>query len=242
MATVQTKSTAHHDVRNDPNEPARRDDHHGEGATRGTSRMEAFADGVFAIAFTLPVVEIALPDPEGRDAALGAELLHLWPAYVGYLLASTVIGLYWVHHHFSGAMYRSTGHWFLIATAIFLGAIGFIAFPSRVLAEHFTDPAAQESAARYFVISMTFLAWTWLLKWTVGWKRDQVDSRLETDYIHHLNRRYWLFSALNGLAAVLVFLHWQTGLALCGLLTASLLIPPRTPRYHTEAPIVEGES
>ncbi|WP_294174346.1 TMEM175 family protein [uncultured Sphingomonas sp.] len=230
------------EVRDDPNAPARRDDHKGEGATRGTSRMEAFADGVFAIAFTLPVVEIVLPEVERPGATLAADLIHLWPSYLGYLLASAVIGLYWVHHHFSGAIYRTTGHWFLVATVIFLGAIGFIAFPSRVLAEHLADAAAREAGAVFWVISATVLAWTWLLKWTVGWKRGQVDSRLETDYVAALNRRYWWFVLLNTAAIALVFLHWPSGLALSLLLTFSLVLPPRTPRYHTEAPIVEGES
>jgi hypothetical protein len=86
MPTPQPKPIDEEDVRNDPNAPARRDDHHGEGATRGTSRMEAFADGVFAIAFTLPVVEIVLPDPEGPTSHLGANLLELWPSYLDYLL------------------------------------------------------------------------------------------------------------------------------------------------------------
>ncbi|CAA9517148.1 MAG: hypothetical protein AVDCRST_MAG62-880 [uncultured Sphingomonas sp.] len=101
---------------------------------------------------------------------------------------------------------------------------------------------AQQAAAEYFVLSMAVLAWSWLLKWTVGWRRNQVDSRLAMDYVRHLNRRYWLFALLNTAAAVLVYAHWPSGLALCGILTATLLIPPRTPRYHTEAPIVEGES
>lgn len=230
------------EVRDDPNAPARRDDHKGEGATRGTSRMEAFADGVFAIAFTLPVVEIALPEPGEEGRKLASDLLELWPSYAGYLLASGVIGLYWVHHHFSGAIYRTTGHWFLIATAIFLAAIGFIAFPARVIAEHISDPAAREAAAVYWVVSNAILAWTWLLKWTVGWKRGQVDSRLEASYVQALNRRYWWFVLLNSAAAALVLVHWPSGLALSAVLTASLLWPPRTPKYHTEAPIVEGES
>ena len=224
----------------DPTEPVRRDAHHGEGAARGTARMEAFADAVFAIAFTLPVVEIALP---GGDAPrLGDHLLGLWPSYFGYLLASFVIGLYWVHHHFSGAIYRTTGHWFLVATVVFLAAIGFIAFPARMFAEHVADPAASESAARYWVVSLAVLAWTWVFKWTVGWKRDQVDARLEPGYVIHLNRRYVTFGVLNTLAAALTFASWEAGIALSTLLTLSLLWPPATPRYVTEAPIVEGES
>ncbi|WP_118857477.1 TMEM175 family protein [Sphingomonas mesophila] len=230
------------EVRDDPDAPARRDDHEGEGATRGTARMEAFADAVFAIAFTLPVVEIHLPEASKPGGLLGTELVELWPSYLGYALASTVIGLYWVHHHFSGAIYRTTGHWFLIATAVFLAAIGFIAFPARVVAEHLTDPAAREGAAQYWVLALAAVSLTWLLKWTVGWRRGQVDSRLEPSYIARLNRGYWALGIANLAAAGLVFADWRLGLGLSTAALMALIIPPHTPRYRTEAPIVEGES
>ncbi len=225
----------------DLNAPARRDELEGEGAIRGTPRMEAFADGVFAIAITLPVVSIILPRVQRPGEALAGDLLALWPAYLGYLIAAFVIGLYWVHHHFSGAIYRTTGHWFLIATVAFLTIIGFIAFPARVMAEHLADSAARPAAAQYWVVSLTVLAWSWMLKWTVGRRRGQIDSRLEPGYVARLNRRYSWFAILNALAAVLVFVSWEFGLALSTLLMVSLLLPPETPRYVTEAPIVEGE-
>lgn len=230
------------EVRDDPNAPARRDDHEGDGATRGTARMEAFADGVFAIAFTLPVVEIALPKPGEEGLRLGHDLVALWPSYAGYALASFVIGLYWVHHHFSGAVYRTTGHWFLIATAVFLAMIGFIAFPARVVAEHFADAEARAAAAHYWVISLTLIAWSWYFKWTVGRVSGQIDSRLEPNYVARLDRRYRWFALLNGLAAAALVIGWVPALALSALLMLSLLLPPETPRYITQAPIVEGES
>jgi len=204
--------------------------------------MEAFADGVFAIAFTLPVVEIVLPPPQNDGAALAAQLQELWPHYFGYILASFVIGLYWVHHHFSGAIYRTTGHWFLIATAVFLAMIGFIAFPARVFAEHISDPAAREAASRYWVLCLTLLSWSWLLKWTVGMRRGQVDARLEPAYIKRLNHRYWRYSLLITVSAGLVLVHWPTGLAVSTLLLLWLLRPPETPRYVRSAPIIEGET
>ena len=226
----------------DPEAPARLDDHEGEGATRGTNRMEAFADGVFAIAFTLPVVEIALPGAGRRGSELGAQLHELWPSYGGYALASFVIGLYWVHHHFSGAIYRTTGHWFLIATAVFLAMIGFIAFPARVLAEHIFEPGAQEAASRFWVTCLALLSWSWLFKWTVGRARGQVDARLDPAYVDRLNRRYWRYTLLVTGSAGLVFVHWPTGFALSSLLLLWLLRPPETPRYRTEAPAIEGET
>ena len=57
-----------------------------------------------------------------------------------------VIGLYWVHHHFSGAIYRTTGHCFLLATVLFLTMIGYIAFPVRA----FTESLLHERCAARF--------------------------------------------------------------------------------------------
>ena len=226
----------------DPEAPARRDELEGEGAIRGTARMEAFADAVFAIAFTLPIVGIVLPSVERDGALLAGDLAALLPEYGGYLLASIVIGLYWVQHHFSGAIFRTTGHWFVIATTLFLAAIGFIAFPARVLAEHFPDVAARPAAARYWVVSLAVVSLAWLLKWSVGVRRGHIDPRLDPDYVQRLMRHFRLVAAGSVVAALLVFFSWQAGLALSTLLTLWLLIPPKTPRYTTQAPVIEGES
>ena len=226
---------------NDPDAPARRDELEGEGAIRGTARMEAFADGVFAIAFTLPVIDLAMPPAEQNGALLGRELTALAPQYAGYVIASTVIGLYWVQHHFSGAIFRTTGHWFVIATTFFLAAIGFIAFPGRVLADHFADFGARAVAAQYWVVSLAGLSLAWLLKWSVGVSHGHSDARLEPEYLKSLMRNFRLIAAGNVAAAVLVFLHWPSGLILSGLLMGWLLLPPETPRYITQAPVIEGE-
>lgn len=224
------------------NAPTRRDEVEGEGAIRGTARLEAFADGVFAIAFTLPIVEIVMPSIKGDGALLGDELAALAHAYAGYIISSAVIGLYWVSHHFSGAIFRSTGHWFVIATTVFLAAIGFIAFPARVFAEHFSDVAARPAAAQYWVVSLTALSLTWLLKWTVGVSHGHIDSRLEPGYVKRLTRNYRIAALLNVVAAIIVFSHWQMGLTLSAGLVAWLILPPETPRYVTEAPVIEGEA
>ena len=225
-----------------PDAPARRDELEGEGAIRGTGRMEAFADGVFAIAFTLPVIDLIMPPTDQNGAHLGKELAGLVPQYAGYAISSVVIGLYWVQHHFSGAIFRTTGHWFVIATTIFLAAIGFIAFPARVLAEHFAESGARAVAAEYFVVSLATLSLAWLLKWSIGVNHGHSDARLEPAYVKRLMRNFRLVAMGHVAAAALVFLHWPSGLTLSGLMILWLLLPPPTPRYITEAPVIEGES
>jgi uncharacterized membrane protein len=223
----------------DPEQTPRTDEHPGEGAVRGTQRMEIFADAVFAIAFTLPMVELHLPEP---GPGFGRRLLETWPEYLGYALSALVIGLYWVHHHFSGAIYRTTGHHFLLATMLFLAAIGFIAFPTRAFAEHVLDPATREPAAIFYACALAATAVAWLIKWKVGCATGDVDDRLEPAYVARLTRKYYVTTGLMVAAAALAVLRWEAGLALAAAVTLYYLRAPETPVYTKEAPEVEGAS
>lgn len=202
--------------------------------------MEIYADAVFAIAFTLPVVELVLP--EAGRGPLHRQILDLWPSYLGYLLSALVIGIYWVQHHFTGAIYRTAGHHFLIATVMFLMAIGFIAFPTRVFAEHVADPRARETASIFYTLSLGVTAVAWWGKWRTGLAYGDVDDRLDPAYVARLDRTYGISTLLMALAAALVFVRWEVGLALAALVTLSYLRPPETPDYKAEAPPVEGEA
>lgn len=224
--------------RADPKDAPRLDEHPGEGAVRGTQRMEIFADAVFAIAFTLPLVELRVPEA-GPD--FGAGLIALWPDYLGYGLSALVIGIYWAHHHFSGAIYRTTGHHFLLATLLFLVAIGFIAFPTRAFAEHIRDPAAREAGAVFYTCALAATNLAWLIKWRTGCLTGDVDDRLDPAYVARLTRKYYVTAALMAAAAALVFVRWEAGLALAAAVTLFYLRAPETPVYVGEAPTVEGE-
>lgn len=221
-----------------PETAPRLDEHPGDGAVRGTQRMEIFADAVFAIAFTLPLVELPMPE---AGPGFGTELIALWPAYLGYVLSTLVIGLYWVHHHFSGAIYRTAGHHLLLATMAFLMTIGFIAFPTRAFAEHLHDPEAREAAAIFYACALAAIQIGWLVKWKTGCWTGDVDDRLEGAYVARLTRRYYATTALMVAAAALSFARWEAGLALAGAVILSFLRAPETPAYVEEAPVVEGE-
>lgn len=223
---------------NDPSQARRLDEHPGEGATRGTQRMEIFADAVFAIAFTLPVLELKMPEP---GSGFVDRLLDLWPAYLGYLLSAAVIGIYWVHHHFSGAIYRTAGHHFLLATILFLTAIGFISYPTRAFAEHVQDPVTRAEAAIFYTCALAATAVTWLIKWKTGCATGDIDDRLEPAYVARLSRKYYWTTALMMAAAAISFAHWPSGLVLAAAVTLSYLRAPETPAYTKEAPTVEGE-
>jgi uncharacterized membrane protein len=223
---------------NDPDDTPHLDAHQGDGVVRATTRMEAFADAVFAIAFTIPVVEVVIPH---ADKFYGAKLLELWPTYLGYGLSALVVGIYWVNHHFVGAIYRTAGHRFLLATLLFLAAVGFIAVPTRAFAENILEHDARIAGAHFYVCALAFAALCWWLKWRIGIAQGEIDERLEPAYVERLNRRFAWATLLMGLAAPLVFLRWEAGLALAGVVTLSFLRTPETPQYRKEAPEIEGE-
>jgi uncharacterized membrane protein len=97
-----------------------------------TARVEAFSDAVFAIAITLLVLEIRVPQPDltGHGSTLLPALLGLWPSYLGYLLSCVTIGVMWVNHHSMFVLIRRTDRYFQLISVFFLMCIAFLPFPT----------------------------------------------------------------------------------------------------------------
>ena len=101
--------------------------------TEGTTRIEAFSDGVFAIAITLLVLEIRLQHA-GTAGNLLAGLLALWPHYFAFALSFFVILVTWIAHHEVMRLVRVTTHPIQLANGFVLFYVTFIPFPTAVLA------------------------------------------------------------------------------------------------------------
>jgi hypothetical protein len=99
-----------------------------EAAGEGIGRILALSDGVFAIAITLLVIQIALPATAGA-ADLPSALLRLWPRYLAYALSFLVIARFWVSHHLAFRLitrYDSTLVWLNLVLLMF---VAFLPFP-----------------------------------------------------------------------------------------------------------------
>ncbi|MEV4556264.1 TMEM175 family protein [Kitasatospora sp. NPDC049285] len=117
-----------------------------------TSRLEAFSDGVFAIAITLLVLDLNVPEPDGLDGqSLASALAHQWPAYFAYLTSFLVIGIIWINHHAMCALARRVDRRTLFANLVLLLTVSVIPFPTRLLATYLTarDADAHTAAAIY---------------------------------------------------------------------------------------------
>jgi uncharacterized membrane protein len=119
-----------------------------------TSRLEAFSDGVFAIAATLLVLELHVP-PLGSGALLPL-LLAQWPAYAGYVVSFLTIGIIWVNHHAMFALVRRVDRPLLFLNLILLLCIGVIPFPTAIVGQWITD--SQDAPIAAALLGIVFLS------------------------------------------------------------------------------------
>jgi TMEM175 potassium channel family protein len=113
-----------------------------------TGRVEAFSDGVFAIAITLLVLEIKI-EPDQFDDLRGA-LLEEWPAYLAYVTSFLTVGSVWIAHHNLFSRLRYVDPILLRLNLFLLLAASFLPFPTAVLAESFDASHAAERTAVVF--------------------------------------------------------------------------------------------
>ncbi len=102
-----------------------------------TGRLETFSDGVFAIAATLLILDVNLPE----DSSVAHGYLAAWPSYSAFAISFVTIGIMWINHHEVFRHIVRVDRTFLVINVFFLMVISFIPFPTRVLAEHMQHDA-----------------------------------------------------------------------------------------------------
>lgn len=124
-------------------------------------RLEAFSDGVFAIAMTLLVLELAV-EPDSGDRLLDA-ILDEWPSYLAYVTSFLTIGAVWLQHSsITGALRAADGSLYRINMVVLLLA-SFLPFPTKLAAEYLDQDDAERVAVVFY--GVTLLALTLALGW-----------------------------------------------------------------------------
>jgi uncharacterized membrane protein len=125
------------------------------------ARLEAFSDGVFAIAATLLVLDLHVPDPSGSDLAhaLGSQ----WPSYAAYAISFATIGIVWINHHAMISRVRSVDHGIMTLNLGLLVTIGLLPFTTALMAAYVKAGHGQHLAAAvysgsYLLMSVLFAA------------------------------------------------------------------------------------
>ena len=128
-----------------------------------TGRLEAFSDGVFAIAITLLVLDIAVSGDAGQDL-LGA-VGRLWPAYLGYLVSFSTIGAVWLGHNAITEYLDRANAAFVRLNLLLLLLVAFLPFPTRLFADYIKEDSAERVAATFYGISLLLTITLLLVLW-----------------------------------------------------------------------------
>lgn len=186
-------------------------------AKTDVSRLEAFSDGVFAVAITLLILEIKVPQLATTKAA-SADLFHAlsgqWPSLIAYVISFISILIMWVNHHEVFGLIRRVSRGILFANGILLLLITFVPFPTAVLARYMNTTAAPAAAAFYcgsFVLVNIGYNLLWFVART---SRESLKEDMSDEQIRKISRSYLSALPVYLSATALALWHPFVGLAL----------------------------
>jgi uncharacterized membrane protein len=128
------------------------------------ARLEAFCDGVFAIAITLLIIDIKIPSTEkiNTNADFWNALKHIAPSIFAFLLSFIIIFITWVNHHNALKLADKLNSAFIYANGFLLLTVVVMPFPTSLVGEHLlTDHAAP--AVILYNTTMALQAIGWVL-------------------------------------------------------------------------------
>ncbi len=151
------------------------------------NRLEAFSDGVFAIAITLLIIEVGVPHVQHGE--LTQALLREWPKYASYVVSFLVIGIICNHHAIFEHIAR-VDRALLFLNLLLLLVVAFIPFPTAVLGDYVRDSGPDaRAAALLYSATMTTMGIAFTMPWSHASRgRRLLDERLTDHEVTRLHR------------------------------------------------------
>ena len=191
---------------------------------RETARIEAFSDGVIAIAITLLVLEVRVPEIE-EGHTLWDALIDLWPSYLGYALSFVIIGIIWANHHEMFGFIARANRTLVLINLLFLLAVAFLPFPTALLAEYLGHEG-EETAVTVYAGWMLFTALAFCLLWWYPRQAGLISPDANPQAVRNMIRSFRLGPPSYIAAFLLSFVSSWASLILIALLALTYLIPP----------------
>ena len=189
-----------------------------------TARVEAFSDGVFAIAITLLILNLKVPS--GPAGNLGAALARQWPTYAAFLISYAFIGIMWVNHHRLFNHIRRSDNGLLFLNLLLLLGITVVPFPTALLAAHY-GTADRTVAAAVFNGTYVVLAIFFNVLWHHAVRAGLLDSATH-ESAAAVSRQYAVGPIAYFVCLGLTWVSVPASLILNISLAMFFAIPPRT--------------
>lgn len=147
-----------------------------------TSRLEAFSDGVFAIAITLLVLEISVPESDFDNLWQG--IADQWPSYLAYATSFITIGGLWLAHHAIFRRLASADVVVMRLNILLLMLVSFLPFPTRLVAEAIHLTSAERAAVIFYGLVLLSISVVTAALWRyVAGRRDLLEPEVTDEEV-----------------------------------------------------------
>ena len=193
-------------------------------------RIEALTDGIFAVAMTLLVLDLRLPEARGLDdAGLRSALVALLPKLESYVISFLVLCVFWLGHHRLMHLVRGVDHLFLWRNLLFILFITFVPFTTSLMGEHrdLDDAPLVYGVNLALILAVQFLMWRRALFHLVDPAHADLAARWRS-----VRTRYAIALVIVAVAVLLAALEWRFAAYLYLLLFFVGTMQPRQALAH----------
>jgi uncharacterized membrane protein len=186
-----------------------------------TNRLEAFSDGVFAVAITLLVLEINIPGGEN----LWHQLKEEWPSFASFFVSFWVIGIIWVNHHGVIDHLKRADRGVLYLNLLVLMSVVLIPFSTALMAEHLKSGADENVAAAVYAGSFVLMAISFGVLWEyITRHREGLGVELTDEEVRRRSRSFQIGNPIYALAVVVAFISPAVVLVIIGALAVYYML------------------
>jgi len=152
-----------------------------------TGRIASFSDGVFAIAITLLILDVAVPASAFDHLWKG--IAHQWPSYLAYVTSFVTIGGLWMAHHAIFRRLQYADATVMRLNLLFLMAVSFLPFPTGLMAEAIRDTEAERAAVVFYGLTLLVISVLLRVLWEAILRRpDLLDPDMSVDEVKENSR------------------------------------------------------
>jgi TMEM175 potassium channel family protein len=189
-------------------------------------RLEAFSDGVLAVAITLLVLDLKVPHPPLHHT-LGHELANNWPNYAAYVTSFVTIGIIWINHHAMIARLREPDHAILMLNLLLLMSIGVLPFATSLFATYLNEGHGQNLAAAIYGGSLLVMSilFAYLNRHIMFPKSHLLNVHMSLELRRRVLTRGVLGLIPYALATALAFVSPYITLGICAVVAGFYALP-----------------
>ena len=191
-------------------------------------RIENLSDGVFAIAMTLLVLDLRVPEVTSGSQALLSALAGMWPKFASFVLGFVLLGTLWVNHHYQFHYIRRADRMLLWLNLVLLMLISALPFGVALLGHYWESPLATALYGAFMLASGACLGANW--KYATH-RRRLVAKNLPEATVRALRDRIILGLVGYGIAFCLAFLWPPGSIAIYVAMPVLYLLPGRIDRH-----------